>query len=831
MKKKNLVKMLATVACATSIWGIGAWNAQASADAKVGTVDVSSFRMTYGASVRFKANDGKNGIRFTATMAETAYNGLEELQTSDDISVNYGMLIVPEDMTELVANPQAAFGAEYALEDCDENSDTCSCGKTHLAAVTYDTLSVKDGTATLRGSLVDVKSGNLTRAFVGMGYIEYTTGSTTTRYFAKNALDEAGTAGSEDVKNNTRSMTHVSQLAVEDGEDDKESTLYNTYIKPIETNGKKYYYTINHYIPTTDGYELVGTETKKATLNTKVAATNIAKSTLENKADYKDYATYSFDSSLGEVNSTVYPNGRTVLNCYYKAVDTKIWDAENDDDVALWVNNGNALQEMPADETAMVAATKYYKSGVTYTDGNEVTRENVLQFVENEGNYQYGVGQLYASFAEEKLQQLADSNWDYLSFKMCMVPTTVSTGESAAASMAMYSGNVKLGNIPTNEWVEFIVPKALLNSNGSIFVGNKEALKADVDFDYKMSTGNTSVCAAGTKSALFYSNTVKNNTAGTHSCTYYFDEVSYGVDCSAPEIKSVSSPIDGQSYTPEVVVEDDIVGTLVNATQKCNALYSTTLYEEDVASGNRTELTATDGAYNLTKSADKKYILAVFATDASVTDIDGNELYEEIEVVIRDATEIVGINSKYDLNDLGITTFRSDSLNETIIPKVTYLESYTDSANNTVYGVAKYDTRKVITTDYGAFFYLNMSTTEANNVLNAFKNSSNFTLNLKMCINVENFTNSNDTMIRLYKNAYLTDEPGFAFNTWQELTIDSATLFSKSGSTLSDANILKMLTGEEYLFYLTGYTFDWDKKVNNNVTYYVDSITYTATNA
>lgn len=846
MKKKNLVKVLATVACAATLCGVGAWSVQASADATLGGVDVSSFRMSYGASVRFKASDGKNGIRFTATMTEDAYNGLEALQTSDSIKVDYGMLIVPADMTALVNDPQSAFGSDYTFVDCDETSDTCTCGKTHLATVTYETLSVglvddkaTVETANLRGSLVDVKSGNLTRAFVGMGYIEYTTGNTTTRYFAKHALDEAGTAGSEDVDNNTRSMTHVSQLAVEDGEDDTSNTLYYTYIKPIEENGKKYQYTINHYLPTGTGnaYELAETETKYATLNTSVAAANIAKSTLENKAEYKEYATYSFDSTLGAVNSTVYPNGRTVLNCYYKAVDTTVWSATNDSDVTLWVKNGNALQEMPADEATMADATRYYKTGVSYTDANGETRENVLKYVENKGDFQYGVGQLWVSFAEDKLQQLKDSNWDYLTFKMCMVPTTAATGAVSATSMAMYSGaSAKLGEIPTNEWVEFIVPKALLNSNGSVFVGRSEALKADVDFDYKMSTGTTSVCAAGTNTVLFYSNTVKNNAVnlGEYSCTYYFDEISYGVDCTAPVIQSVSSPIDGQAYTPEVVVEDDIVGTL--GTEKSNAIYSTELYEVDVTSGAREKLTATDGAYTLTKSADKKYILAVSATDQAVTDIVGNELYEEIELTVKSANELLLVTNKYDVNGVKANTWALDSVSDKLTPTISYLDSHT-AGSETETSVIKYETRNLKTQNIGAGFYLNLDAETATTVANAYLDAKDddtktFTLTFRICIEVDDgkeswiFTNGNTfgetQSCGVWVDHVLTEEH------FLETYSDGTKI--RSGWTDVDS-IVNRLTGEVYMFYLNSSSFSGSNgsAAEQKVTIYVKSISYAVT--
>ena len=155
-KKTNLVKVLAALMVSAAATGAGVASVTASAQTKsLGGVDVSSFRMEYGASVRFNADDGKNGIRFKATLSDTAYAALEKLEETDGTFVNYGVIIVPADLysaSDLTV--ENIFGtSKYCLEDSKE----CSCAKTHLASVKYEALAddkATDGVKNLRGSWI-----------------------------------------------------------------------------------------------------------------------------------------------------------------------------------------------------------------------------------------------------------------------------------------------------------------------------------------------------------------------------------------------------------------------------------------------------------------------------------------------------------------------------------------------------------------------------------------------------------------------------------------------------------------------------------------------------
>ena len=99
-KRKNLIKVLATLGVSALIAGAGATTLSANATSSktiAGGQDVSSFQMVYGASVRSGENV-ENGIRFSATISDAQYNALEKLEETSGVSVNYGVLIVPADL-------------------------------------------------------------------------------------------------------------------------------------------------------------------------------------------------------------------------------------------------------------------------------------------------------------------------------------------------------------------------------------------------------------------------------------------------------------------------------------------------------------------------------------------------------------------------------------------------------------------------------------------------------------------------------------------------------------------------------------------------------------
>ena len=294
------------------------------ASADVGAT-IKDFQMEYGASVRIGEKDGKDGIRFTATLPTSVYESLEKLET-DNVSVAYGMLIIPADYTQESSKTYTAplsketlFGenAKYTRADCTPNigDNTCTCQKRHISYVESQTLTGTSDIKFLRGSLVDLKEGNRMRAFVGLGYIEYKANGISEYFLAENAKNKDGT-GEANIENNTRSMSYVAQLAIADGKDDTSNTLYTQYVQPFED--KSYKYEVHHYLP--DKSEAI-VQTLYAPLGEEVTANHIAET-----EEYAQYSAYTLDkeNENAHMQDIVYANGKTVLRCYYTKETTDI---------------------------------------------------------------------------------------------------------------------------------------------------------------------------------------------------------------------------------------------------------------------------------------------------------------------------------------------------------------------------------------------------------------------------------------------------------------------------------------------------------------------------
>ena len=322
MQKKKMIAfgVLACIACCLGFLTLPKRVASANVSTKI-----KNFQMEYGASVRIGETDGKDGIRFTATLPTSVYETLEELET-DTVSVSYGMLIIPADYTQEDSKTYTAplsketlFGddAKYTITDCTPNigDNACTCEKRHISYVESQTLPGTSDTKFLRGSLVDLKEGNRMRAFVGLGYIEYTANGISEYFLAENAKSKDGT-GEADIENNTRSMSYVAQLAIADGKDDANATLYTQYVQPFENTSYKY--EVHHYLP--DKSEAI-VQTLYAPLGDEVTAKHIAKT-----EEYAQYSAYKLDeeNKNAHMQDIVYANGKTILRCYYTKETTKI---------------------------------------------------------------------------------------------------------------------------------------------------------------------------------------------------------------------------------------------------------------------------------------------------------------------------------------------------------------------------------------------------------------------------------------------------------------------------------------------------------------------------
>lgn len=309
--------------------------------------DTASIQMIKGASVRYysKATTAaESGIRFSSAIKSDVYAALEGMET-DGAKVSYGMVIAPYTYFQANEfNAATVFGVggdkKYTWDgDTSENP----AQYTKIAHVTYDTLTMSkqkgyEDCYEIKGSLVKILDQNLTKEFVGRGYIKYETSEGAVSY--KFADFHEGS-----VENNVRSIVYVSQLAI-DANDEASVWVNNNYVSKVA--GQPTTYTLETYV----GEELVKTEKLDTTIDASVE--NVA------VAQYQ-----GFENVEAEVEGKAYANGRLTLKHVYEKQEDSIYEVKNGGfetgDLTDWTLVGNI--------GAVSNETNYWRNDSLSADG------------------------------------------------------------------------------------------------------------------------------------------------------------------------------------------------------------------------------------------------------------------------------------------------------------------------------------------------------------------------------------------------------------------------------------------------------------------------------
>ena len=216
MKKNKGLICSAFAFLAASLVGGGV--ALANADEKgTKTFDDIALTMAKGASMRIGTDEHftETGLRFTMQVSKTDYT-----QLNADLyeSIEWGMLIAPvENVKAAEFNAENLFGANAKYVFNEENAaegkyEAINVTETALTLASETNLKIDnaDNYYVFSGYMHTIKAGNLTRGFVGRGYVKYTVkGEETPQY--KFAEYFGGNA-----ENNTRSAYYVAQKYVSD---------------------------------------------------------------------------------------------------------------------------------------------------------------------------------------------------------------------------------------------------------------------------------------------------------------------------------------------------------------------------------------------------------------------------------------------------------------------------------------------------------------------------------------------------------------------------------------------------------------------------------------
>ena len=274
--------------------------------------DLAQIDMMKGASVRYYTDDAttkESGIRFSSIIDFAQYEALEAMESSEGVKVSYGMVIAPYEYYQNVEfNEATIFGVNGDKKyTWDGDSVEDATAYTKIAHVTYDSLIVSkqagyENYYELKGSLINIKEENLTKEFIGRGYIKYESNGVTKYKFATYSNDLAN--------DNVRSIVYVSQLAI-DTNDEASSWLDKNYVQEVADQTTSY--TVETYV----GENLVKSESFEGV-------------TIDHALENVTVAEYEgFESVSAQTSGKVYANGRLTLKHVYKEEENSVYQVKN----------------------------------------------------------------------------------------------------------------------------------------------------------------------------------------------------------------------------------------------------------------------------------------------------------------------------------------------------------------------------------------------------------------------------------------------------------------------------------------------------------------------
>ena len=295
---------VATAICLT----VGATFVEKTATATAeSTASYSTFVMEKGAAVRLQ--NGSNGLRFSAEISQDEYDGLLAA------GAKFGVLIVANDLIGGDASLMAESNISFDGQGKASFKDTPSRAILQVYNAKCDNID-EDENIEISGSVVNFKTGNLTRPYVGLAYVGIPVAADTSESATEYEYHFASWRDG-DMANTTRCMYYIAQRAIEENAEGA-SSLQTEYIDKSPLTGNAYSYTVVHHY--WDGEtETTETEKQSGLLNEQVTAVEKAKDG------------YAFDeTSTGTLNAgLVYAAGLQTLHIYYKKTSTGIVDVED----------------------------------------------------------------------------------------------------------------------------------------------------------------------------------------------------------------------------------------------------------------------------------------------------------------------------------------------------------------------------------------------------------------------------------------------------------------------------------------------------------------------
>lgn len=318
--KRNFLCGAFAVLALSLAGGSLAFTANAEETAAKTLADIS-IGMVKGASMRIgSAEEGNTeestGLRFTMQVSKADYEALDKTQYE---SIEWGMLIAPvESVKAAEFNAENLFGANAKYVFNEENAAegkyaAINVTETALTPASETNLKIDnaDNYYVFSGYMHTIKAGNLTRGFVGRGYVKYTVkGEETPQY--KFAEYFGGNA-----ENNTRSAYYVAAKYVADTE--VTNAAAKTYVQEKYLKNATALATANVEI-TADNYLediTIGTYKTEVSNSETVSAKIGEKYDLSAESNAKEG--YALREELSSATTPIYRGQQLSIKRYYEA--------------------------------------------------------------------------------------------------------------------------------------------------------------------------------------------------------------------------------------------------------------------------------------------------------------------------------------------------------------------------------------------------------------------------------------------------------------------------------------------------------------------------------
>lgn len=317
MKKNKGLICSAFAFLAASLVGGGV--ALANADEKgTKTFDDIALTMAKGASMRIGTDENftETGLRFTMQVSKTDYT-----QLNADLyeSIEWGMLIAPvENVKAAEFNAENLFGANAKYVFNEENAaegkyEAINVTETALTLASETNLGIENAENyyVFSGYMHSVREENLTRGFVGRGYVKYTVkGEETPQY--KFAEYFGGNA-----ENNTISAYYVAQKYVDDAavtDTDAKNYVRTNYLEnAVALKTASVNITANDYLE----------DITVGTYKTEVSETNTVTAKIGEKYDLSAESNakegYALREELSSATTPVYRGQQLSIKRYYES--------------------------------------------------------------------------------------------------------------------------------------------------------------------------------------------------------------------------------------------------------------------------------------------------------------------------------------------------------------------------------------------------------------------------------------------------------------------------------------------------------------------------------